>query len=422
MTLIEQDLHSSRPDSYLEPLVLVEESDPTVSVGLITLLTNLIKRRFLIGCITGLATIGGIAISLLLPVRYTATTRILTPQQTQSSAAMMMSQLMSSNAASLVSASAGGFALRNPNDLYIGLLQSRPIADAIVAQFALNDIYRAKSMSSTRKHLASYTSVTSEKSGFIEISVTDRDKTRAAQLANAYTDQLRVLTKGLAVTEASRRRLFYEGELKRAKEDLIAAAVNFQQIQQKRGLVQLDAQAKALIAGIAELHSQVATKEVQLHALRSYSTEKNPEVQLTEDQLSSLKEQVGHLENARHTPETVSGMGLQDVAGAGSEYLRAEHELQYRQALLDLMTKQYEAARLDEAKDAAIIQIVETAVPPEEKSSPHRSQIVLVCLALGFVCGCLYVTLGTLVRRELYLLRFMNQQTRHLTEAPRGVR
>jgi len=211
-------------------------------------------------------------------------------------------------------------------------------------------------------------------------------------MANAYTEELRVLTKTLAVTEASQRRLFYEEQLKQAKESLIDAEVSFQQVQQSKGLVELDAQAKAMIEGLALLRAQVAAKEVEVQALRSYSTEHNPNLELAERELSSLRGEAAQLEQRNHS-SGFTDLGLGDVPGAGMAYLRAEHEVKYRQTMFDLLIKQYDAARLDEAKDAAIIQVVEPAIAPDRKSSPKRALIVVCFTVAGVLAGCLLVPL-----------------------------
>src|SRR6202044_977210 len=188
---------------------------------------------------------------------------------------------------------------------------------------------------------------------------------------------LRVLTKTLAVTEASQRRLFYEDQLKQAKESLVTAEIAFEQVQQKKGLVQLDAQAKTMIQGLAVLRAQIDAKDVELQAMRSYSTEHNPEVALAEQELASLRAESARLQQRNHSVG-FGDMGLEDVPGAGLEYLRAEHELKYRQAMFDMLIKQYDAARLDESKDAAIIQVVEPAIVPDRTSSPKPALIVLL--------------------------------------------
>ena len=388
--MIEHKSYTGQSTAVLEEPPRAQDALAMPAESLIGVLTQLARRKVLIGKVTGMAMVGGIVVSFLLPVRYTATTRIMTPQQSQSSAAMMMSQLSNAGAGSLIAAAAGGggLGLKNPNDTYLGLLNSRPIADAIIKQFDLQRIYRSRDMTAARKKLAENTSITSEKSSLLAISVTDRDKTRSAAIANAYTSGLRSLSKTLAVTEASQRRLFYEEQLKHAKDDLVSAELAFQQIQQKKGLVHLDAQAKAMIAGLADLRAQVAAKQVQLEALRSYSTERNPDVQLAERELASLQAEVARLDQKSRSGDP-GNLGLGDLAGSGLDYLIAEHELQYRQILFDLLLKQYDAARLDEAKDAAIIQVVEPAIEPDRKSSPKRVLIISVSTIAGLVLACI---------------------------------
>ena len=388
--------------------VLSADQRPAPAWSVFGALTQLARGKRLVLLVTGIAFLLGIVVSLLLPVSYTATTRIMTPQQTQPSAALLMSQLAINSAATnpLSVATGGGLSLRNPNELYLGLLASRPVADGIIAEFGLAGVYHSRDMTGARKALADHTVVTSEKSSLIAISVTDTDKTRAAALANAYPEQLRNLTKNLAVTEASQRRLFYEQRLKDAKADLVTAELAFQQIQKQKGLIQLDAQTKALITSLADLHAEVADKEVQLQALRSYSTEQNPEVQLLESQLASLQDQTAKLEERSGSPES-GGLDLADVAGAGADYLRAEHELEYRQALFDLLLKQYDAARWDESRNAAVIQVVEDAIPPDTKSAPRRTLIVLVFTALGLFGAWFYILGRNILAANPHLLQLL---------------
>jgi uncharacterized protein involved in exopolysaccharide biosynthesis len=393
-----KDFPIEETEATMDGASLSEAPSDGYEVSLIDVLTQLAHRKWLIAKVTGIAVLAGVVLALVQPVRYTATTKIMPPQQTQSGASMMMSQLASSGGGSLAAMAGGGLGLKNPNDIYVGLLTSRPIADAIIQKFDLAKEYHAKDMTAARKELAGNTVVTSERNGFISVSVTDKDKKRVAEMANAYTDQLRILTKTLAVTEASQRRLFYEEQLKQAKDALVAAELAFQQVQQQKGLVQLDAQAKAMIEGIAALRAQVVAKQVEVQALRSYSTEQNPDVQLAERELTSLQAEESRLEQSNHSPG-IAGLGLGNVPAAGLEYLRAAHELAYRQALFDMLMKQYDAARLDEAKEAAIIQVLEPPIEPDQKSSPHRLRILLLFTIGGFIASCFLVWI--LWRRDL---------------------
>jgi len=398
--MIEQDSCAVHYAAALEQ-VRTSAGDSLSLVTIIDGAARLAGHKRLVALATTGSLLAGVLISFLLPVRYQATTKIMTPQQSQSSAAMLMSQLASSPSGSLVAAAAGsgGLGLKSPNDIYIGLLNSRPVEDAIVEKFGLGKVYGAGDRTAARNALADNTKIASERSGLISVSVTDTDKTRAAGIANAYTEQLRSLSKSLAMTEASERRIFYEEQLGRAKEDLIAAGAAFQQVQKNKGLVQLDAQTRVLIAGLADLRAQKTARQVELDALRSFSTERNPQVQLAEKQLSSLQAEIDRLEQSGYAAGP-SGLGFKDVAGAGLEYMRAEHELLYRQTLFDLLIKQYDAAKLDEAKYAAVIQVVEPAIPPDHKSFPHRASFSLGFAFLGFSGSCLYLFLREFSQRH----------------------
>jgi uncharacterized protein involved in exopolysaccharide biosynthesis len=323
----------------------------------------------------------------------------MTPQQSPSSATMLMMSQLANSAGGPLGAITGGLSLRNPNDLYIGILDSRPVADRLVQRFDLEHVYHEHNLTDTRKILAQYSNIISEKSGLIAISVTDRDKERSAALANAYTEELSGLMKSVALTDAAQRRLFYEGQLQHAKDDLVKAEFAFQQIQQKKGLVALDAQTKALIESLAALHAQISAKQVEVQALNSYSTDRNPRLQLAENELASLQAQASQLEQRSQTPKTAVP-GMQDLAGEGIEYVSAEHELQYRQVLFDILLKQYDAAKLDEAKDAPLIQVIERAVPPEIKSEPHRAKISLTFAFFGWLLACIFVIARDHVRRN----------------------
>jgi tyrosine-protein kinase Etk/Wzc len=374
--------------SLLDPAAYPSMRAHTPALAFIGKLTLISRRKWMIAKATGVGLLIGVATSFLLPVRYTATTRIMTPRQSESTASMLMSQLAVPGAGALAAGATGGvFGLKNPNDIYIGLLNSRPIADGVIQQFNLMSIYGARDMSAARRKLTSNTSILSEKSGLLSISVTDKDKQRSAEIANAYTAGLRELSKHLAISEASQRRLFYEEQLAHEKNDLFAAENAFQQVQVKKGLVQPEAQAKALVGGLADLQAQIAGKEVQLEAELTYSTDQNPQVQLTKQQLASLRAQAAKMQQPANSPGSLS-LGLSNVPDAQLAYLNAEHEVRYRQVLFDLLLKQYDAAKLDESKSAAVIQVVETAIPPDRKSFPSRAPIIVAIMLLFFLGAC----------------------------------
>src|SRR6266581_8087932 len=181
-------------------------------ISLLDLLIVLAKhKRIVFGVPFAVAVVAAI-ISLLLPNIYTGTTRILPPQQSASAAAALLNQLGGA-LGGLAGAAGGTLGIRNPNDLYVGMLKSRTVADNLIVRFELAKVYDEDYLSETRKRLAKETTITSGRDGIIAIEVDDKNPKRAADLANAYVDELMRLTKVLAVTEASQRRLFFERQL-----------------------------------------------------------------------------------------------------------------------------------------------------------------------------------------------------------------
>ena len=376
-----------------------EDSEWNLGLALIELLAVFAIRKRLIAMAAGIGLLAGVCANLLLPTKYTATTRIMTPQQTQSAAIMLMNQLTNSATGLLSSSAASSLGLRNPNDIYIGVLGSRTVADGIITDFDLKNVYHARDVAAARKKLAEATSILSEKSGMIAVSVTDRDRARSAQLANAYTERLRTLTKTLAVIDASQRRVYYEDQLKHAKDDLIAAELRFRQVQQGKGVIQPEAQGRAIIGELADLRARIAAKQVELQAQRSFFTEHNPKVEVLKSELDTMRGEEERLARTNSEPGGPA-MGFQDIGGASVDYLSAAHDVQYRQTLLDLLIRQYDAARLDESKDPSIIQVVDTAIPPERRSSPRWLLNIGVFMALSVLAAFTYLYFAEISRRN----------------------
>jgi len=407
-----QDSYTIHSEADSEGASTSQDYGATLGVTVIEMVTELARQKRLIAIVTGAAMLIGLVYGLVAPVRFTSATVLMPPKQTQSSASFLNTPI---GMGSLADVAGGGLGLRDPNAIYVGLLRSRPIADAIIDKFNLTKVYRAEDMTAARRKLEKNTLIKSETSTLISIAVTDGDKKRAADIANAYTEQLRDLTKTISGTEASRRRLFYEDQVKSQKEALIAAEVAFQEVQQQKGLVQLDAQAKAMIEGLAAIRAQVAAKQVEVQALRSYSTEQNPAVQLAERELSSMQAEVAQLEQ-HGQPTGYSDLGLRDVPKAGLDYIRAERELKFQQALFDRLFTQYEAARLDEAKEAATVQVVEPAIEADRRSSPRRLLILVLFTIGGFLASCFFARWRNLAQSAPDLARALENLKRTLTE------
>ena len=237
------------------------------AINLLDLLITLAERKTWIVKTTLAVTALATFVVCLLPNQYTATTRILPPQQNQSSLASALTGQLAAMG-SLASMAGQNLGLKNPNDLYAGMLKSRTVEQAIVQQFDLKKVYRDRRMSDACRDLEKRSSIKVGKEGFITISVDDRDRRRAADMANSYVTELRKLMQNVAVTEAGQRRLFYEQQMKQASDNLAEAEQAFKDTQQKTGVLQLEGQARAIIDSVVKLRAQIAAKEIQVQAMR----------------------------------------------------------------------------------------------------------------------------------------------------------
>ncbi len=331
------------------------------------------------------------AVSLLLKPKFTALAVILPPQQQQSTASAMAGQL------GMMAGMAGGGAanlFKNPGELYVGILESNAIADQLIDGFHLRSVYHKKTLVDTRIALKNHTAIKAEKNGLISISVTDFDAQRASDLANGYVNELHKLNSTLAVTEAAQRRVFFEQELVSEKTALAAAENDLKSTQQKTGIIQVTGQAEAMIRSVAELRADISSREVELQSMKTYATDENPEAIRISREISSMREQLAKLENNQSTqqPGDIS-VPTGRVPEAALEYSRKLREVRYHETLYELLLKQYEAAQIDEAKSAPLVQVIDRATPPDKKSGPHRGLIAIGGGVAGVLLGIAWVLL-----------------------------
>jgi tyrosine-protein kinase Etk/Wzc len=338
------------------------------------------RRRFIMRTVLATAVVTTV-VALLIPVKFSAQAVILTPQQAQSSL-VSMAQLAGVGSGGFSGLSLlSGFGLRNPSDLYIGILESRTIADGIIKRFDLKRVYGDRDFYAARKHLARNTTISAGKDTLIRIRVEDRDPQRSASLANAYVEELSFQNSTVALTEASQRRLFFEGQLAKEKDALANAEIALRDTQQVTGLVVPTGQAEAIIRSVSQLRAEILSREAQVEAMKLYAADDNPKFQVVKRELGTLRSELVKLEKGSHvsgTPEVPTSQ----LPQAGLEYLRKYRDVKYHEALFEVLSKQYEAARLDEAKSAPLVQIIDKAVVPERRSWPPRT--LLVCTAAGF--------------------------------------
>ena len=350
-------------------------------VSLAELFGLLYRRRTRLLSAAAIAAIVSGIIVFLIPVSYTAEAVILTPQQAQSSLSSFMGPLAGLAPAAGMSGLGllSGLGLRNPADLYVGVLESRTIADALITKFSLKDAYQVPDYTRARKRLARNTRIESGKDSLIRVRVDDHDAAQAATLANAYVEELSKSNSRLAFTEAGQRRLFFEAQLVREKEALADAEIGLRNTQQATGLVAPSGQAEALLRVGAQLHGEILSRETQLEAMKTFAADDNPRLQIVKRELGVLRSQLNQLEQGDYKPGTLE-LPTGRLPEASLKYIRAVRELKYHETLFEVLSRQYEAAKLDEAKSAALIQVVDRAVTPERKTWPPRALLISIAV------------------------------------------
>jgi uncharacterized protein involved in exopolysaccharide biosynthesis len=280
-------------------------------------------------------------------------------------------------------------ALKDPNDLYLAILQSNTVADAMIKRLNLEAVYHTQKLSLARRALANSSKFVSDKGGMISITVTDGDPHRAAAIANAYVDELHSINSHLVIGEASVRRLFFSQQLALEKDRLTDAEIALKQTEESTGAVSPAGQTGVVISQVAQLQGQIISREVQLDAMRTSSTDQNPDVIRLNSELESLRGQLRQLESG-HKQRNPGDISLSSTVLAEDQlaYLRKQRDVQYHTLIFDLIARQFEAARLDEAKAAPLIQVLDPAEPPDRKSGPYRALWTLVGGVLGFFFGC----------------------------------
>jgi tyrosine-protein kinase Etk/Wzc len=342
------------------------------------------------------ATLIAAIVVFLVPNTYTATSSILPPEQKQSTLGAMLGQL-----GSIAGLSESDLGLKNPSDLFIGMLHSRTIQDRLIDKFDLRKVYRVSRYQDARKKLNARSYIVSEKEGLISIGVEDRDPNRAAAMANAYVDELHTLNSQLAISEAGQRRAFYEDKVNAERDALALAEVQLKLAEEKTGLLQPDAQARVIIQSVADMRAQVALREVQLEAMRTYATKDNPELHRAEQELAGLRAQLVKMErNTGDGGRDNLELPTHQLPQAQLVYLRSARDLKYHEALYEFLNKQLEAARIDEAKDAIVVQVVDKAVVPERKSGPHRLTIIALTALVVFLLSCAGMLIAESLRRR----------------------
>jgi uncharacterized protein involved in exopolysaccharide biosynthesis len=380
------------------PISPGEETEMARETSFLDLAIILLRQKsFLLKFSFGAALLG-LVISFLIPVQYTAEAILVPPQQNQSLGSMLVSQ-MGGNLGALGSLASGSLGIKTQADMYVSMLKSRTVEDAVIQRFDLMKIYKAKRMSDARKKLESHSTITAgTKDGLIRVDVDDHDAQRSADLANAYVEEFRRLNSSLALSEAGQRRQFFQEQLVSSKESLANAEEALKQTQQTSGLIQVDSQAKALVQSAAAIRAEIAAKQVQLQTMSSFATAENPQLQLIQHQITALDAQLKQLGGTDQGSDVDMVSLRGKISQAGLDYLRKLRDVRYYETIFELLSKQFEIAKLDEARQGNV-QVVDKAVTPDRKSFPKRSIITILAFFAGAFLAIAWVLFEASVER-----------------------
>ncbi|MCM2359093.1 MAG: Wzz/FepE/Etk N-terminal domain-containing protein [Geobacteraceae bacterium] len=346
-------------------------------IKLLELVQVVVRRKRLITLFCAAAAGISVAASLMLPNIYSATARILPPQK-ESGSGLTALLGQSGGLAGLAS----GIGLGGSADLYLGILKSRSVADAVIGRLDLARVFETKTMDDTRKALGAMVKMQAGKDGIISVTAENKDPKLAAALANNFVEELGRKSVQLNLSKAGTERAFLEKRLEVVRGDLKSAEEALKSFQEKYKAIKVDSQAVASIEGIARLKAEIISKEVQLASLRSYQTDESPEVRVLQAAVGKLRSQLGGLTGSGSSGDGIPTVG--SVPNLGLEYLRRMRELKTQEAIYEQLTKQNEIAKLSEAKDSSSLQVLDDAVVPTMKSKPKRSLIVILSTVTAF--------------------------------------
>ncbi len=321
------------------------------------------RRLVVVPIVVGLT---ALAASFLLTPTFISTARVLPPQQQSGAAAMIAQQL---GALSMLAGAAG---FKNPADQYVALLKSRSIADRLIEKYDLMGTFGVEFRDDARRRLAENSNITIGKEGLIVIEIEDPDPKRAADLANSYVEELSRLTRQFTASEAGQRREFFEAQLAAARDRLTAA----ERALKNSGVPEsaIKAEPRAAVEALSRLRAAVTSAEIKVGVMRGYLSESSPDMRQAQQELAILRAQLVRAQQAE-TP-------TEDAKTA--DYIGRFREFKYQEVLFELVAKQFELAKLDQAREGAVVQVVDAAVPAERKARPKRLLIaILASLATG---------------------------------------
>jgi uncharacterized protein involved in exopolysaccharide biosynthesis len=338
-------------------------------------------------------------VAFLIPKSYTSTTQLMPPDPQSTSGMAMMAAMAAKGGGGLAGVAGDLLGLKSSGALFVGVLRSQTSQDRLIQHFNLSKVYGTRLVVDARTKLDENTSISEDrKSGIITISVTDHSPQRAAALANAYVDELNSLVAELSTSSAHRERVFLEERLKVAKQDLDQAVNEFAQFSSKNNTLDIQQEGKAMLDAAGTLAGQMIVAQSELEGLRQIYTDNNPRVRSLNARVVELRKQLEKLGGSKASgdnaaaiadgrpgdPSTAHDSGLpyptiHSLPILGAKYADYYRRAKIQETVYELLTEQYELAKVQEAKETPSVKVLDPGTIPEKKSFPPR----LVIMFLG---------------------------------------
>jgi len=342
-------------------------------------------------------------VAFLIAKRYESTTRLMPPDNQSTSSMALAAAAMSGSSSGLGALASDFLGLKSTSDVFVGILSSRSVQDTLIQRFDLKKLYSTRNMEDTRKALAEHTSISVDrKSQIITITITDTSPQRGAAMGQAYVEELNRLVAELSTSSARRERIFLEGRLQAVTKDLEDAEKDFSQFASKNTAIDVKEQAKAMVEAAATLQGQVIAAQSQYEGLREIYTDNNPRVRLVKARIDELQRQLDKLggknESSTEAPAE-SGTSLypsiRKLPLLGVTYADLYRRTRVQEAVFEALTKEYEMAKVQEAKEIPTVKVLDAPSIPDRKSFPPRLLIIFVGTACALACGALWLVMRT---------------------------
>jgi len=381
--------HDERPATFNEPI----PSDRPLLPYLELFWAN--RRLLLRTAIYVVA--ASLLIAFLIPVRYQSATRLMPPDSQSGTGLGLLAALSARGGVGGL----GGLAtdllgVKTSGALFVGILGSDTVRDRLIEKFDLKKVYGDSKIEDARKDLAERTDISEDrKSGIILISVTDHDPKRAAAMAQEYVTELDRLVAQLSVSSARRERIFLEERLQKVKADLDAAARNFSDFASKNTAIDIPAQGKAMVEAAATLQGELIAAQSELSGLQQIYTDNNVRVRSTQARVNELQKKLNEIGGAGTQGQVESDKSLypsiRKLPLLGVTYADLYRQNKIQETVYELLTQQYELAKVQEAKEIPTVKVLDAALVPTKKSFPPRSVIVMLGTMLGIAFAMTWI-------------------------------